>query len=254
MKKNNKQNNKYSEEEIVEAEKNRRKQKLIFVALIFFGVVSLFLAVYQIKYSLRSPFLTSTDPDEGNKEAAKADEDVFLLQGVDTDKDGLSDYDEKYVYNTSPYLEDTDSDGFTDKREIDTNNNPNCASGNLCNVNLGGAIASSTDIYEEIFDEENNDIDVNALRSALLSEGVPKDVLDQISDEELLTEFLSITGTADNSGKGESVDSVNKEELKNLTPQEIRELLKGKGIDESVLNSIDDETLKKDYLETLNGM
>ena len=43
---------------------------------------------------------------------------------TDTDKDGLSDYEEKQIYGTNPSLEDTDSDGAMDAKEIEMGSNP----------------------------------------------------------------------------------------------------------------------------------
>lgn len=37
---------------------------------------------------------------------------------TDTDRDGISDYDEERIYGTNPKIADTDSDGFTDGAEI----------------------------------------------------------------------------------------------------------------------------------------
>ncbi len=48
-----------------------------------------------------------------------------ILKKIDTDSDGLNDYDEIVTYNTNPNLKDTDKDGFTDKQEIDKGFNPN---------------------------------------------------------------------------------------------------------------------------------
>jgi len=39
-------------------------------------------------------------------------------QKIDSDQDGISDYEEYYVYYTNPFSSDTDKDGFTDKEEI----------------------------------------------------------------------------------------------------------------------------------------
>jgi hypothetical protein len=48
--------------------------------------------------------------------------------GVDTDSDGLTDYDEIYVYCTSPIVADTDNDGLDDRLEItQLRTNPNVA-------------------------------------------------------------------------------------------------------------------------------
>ncbi|MFH1620965.1 MAG: L,D-transpeptidase family protein [Patescibacteria group bacterium] len=42
----------------------------------------------------------------------------------DSDADGLSDYWEVVIFKTNPNKKDTDSDGFLDKLEIETGNNP----------------------------------------------------------------------------------------------------------------------------------
>lgn len=43
---------------------------------------------------------------------------------ADTDHDGLSDYDEMYVYNTNPVVADTDGDNDSDSEEISNGTNP----------------------------------------------------------------------------------------------------------------------------------
>lgn len=48
-------------------------------------------------------------------------EEVF----ADTDKDGISDYDEVNIYNTDPFVADTDADGFIDGSEILSGFDPN---------------------------------------------------------------------------------------------------------------------------------
>jgi len=46
------------------------------------------------------------------------EEPTVDLKAIDTDKDGLSDYDEMYVYMTDPKKADTDGDGLTDYSEV----------------------------------------------------------------------------------------------------------------------------------------
>jgi hypothetical protein len=43
----------------------------------------------------------------------------------DTDFDGLSDFEEVYIYRTNPNSADSDVDGFSDKDEINNGYNPN---------------------------------------------------------------------------------------------------------------------------------
>ncbi len=63
---------------------------------------------------------------------------------TDTDGDGLSDYDEIFVYGTNPLLADTDGDGIPDKWEVDHGLNP------LVNdaAQIGPAGVSNLQIYQ----------------------------------------------------------------------------------------------------------
>ncbi len=46
------------------------------------------------------------------------EEDLEILKNIDTDKDGISDYDEMYVHFTDPFVSDTDSDELSDYEEL----------------------------------------------------------------------------------------------------------------------------------------
>lgn len=136
------------------------------------------------------------------------------LKNIDTDGDGLSDWDELYIYKTSPYLEDSDSDGYSDGVEVSTGNDPNCPRGKDCGIFLDdksvevqnndiigdqlnvtntapinaidGEINANEDQLVNIL---NGEADAGLLRQALLDYGMDKAMLDQISDEELLSEY-----------------------------------------------------------------
>lgn len=249
-------------------ERKIKQQKIIFFAFIAFGVVSLVLAFYQLKYSLSSPFFV----DSANEEAGRSDlavkkGDVFILQSTDTDKDGLTDYDELYVYGTSPYLADSDSDGYSDGQEIATKNNPNCPQNKNCDLYLDQTFVASSSppaITSDAFglldgtNVSGTGIDANVLRQALAQAGMPADVLAQISDEVLLQEYANIAGTsAAPAASGISAEgslNLSEDDLSSLTAQEIRTLLESKGIDRKILDSIDDNTLKKDFLDTLDSI
>jgi Bacterial TSP3 repeat len=51
-------------------------------------------------------------------------EGLLGLEFMDTDSDGLSDYDELNFYNTNPYNADSDGDGFSDGEEVQNGYNP----------------------------------------------------------------------------------------------------------------------------------
>ena len=129
------------------------------------------------------------------------------LRNSDTDGDGLSDYDELNIYKTSPYLEDSDSDGYSDKTEIDSDNDPNCPRGQDCTGGFGydsgspvqtdtasqdplaGNLSTTPDSSAAGSPSDIMDIDPQSLRQMLLEQGVSQDMLDQISDDQLMQTF-----------------------------------------------------------------
>lgn len=102
-----------------------REQKTGFVLLLLFAVLAVGLGVLQIRNTIYGPFVVSAN-DDGGQVTLVLDENTQAQQ-IDTDQDGLTDYEEKEFYETSPYLPDTDSDGVLDKAEIEAGGNPLCA-------------------------------------------------------------------------------------------------------------------------------
>lgn len=247
------------EEDDEEQYNGSKRQKLIFAGVLIFGIAALVLAVLQLKFSLRSPFLANMAADEklGNSKLARKEDSLFKSQNIDTDEDGIVDYDEIYTYYTSHYLKDTDSDGYNDKEEIEKGKNPNCPEGKNCSPYLDDSYiaATSTSGFSMSLDQSEpsaiNTADV--LRNALIEAGTPAEILNNISDEELVAEYLKLFTTDEKKSINEK-DNISKEELKKLTPSQIRVFLKERGIKEEILNSIDDETLKKDFLETIESI
>ncbi len=90
------------------------------------GVLVLALGFWSISYKIRSPFFLRVIDQKllGGETVADLTKD--------TDKDGLTDWEETNIYHTSPYLADTDSDGATDSEETESGTNPNCPLGNTC--------------------------------------------------------------------------------------------------------------------------
>jgi len=239
--------------------KNRTKgpgaDKAIRWAVGFFACFVFLFSVGHIKNSIAKPF---------QREVSKKLPEIDLLahetgldrygtisdlSGKDTDADGLSDYDELEVFFTSPYLGDSDSDGFSDKDEIKAGTHPNCISGTGCDRYSLGSRQTTNDsiLLSDAASEEiaplpfANDLqvytdslgggDINSLLSLINSGGV----LSQASAPEV---------------QGEPT----LEDLAELDPEVVRELLVSQGIEKEVLDKVTDaelDDLIQDTIRTL---
>jgi hypothetical protein len=135
--------------------------------------------------TFRTPEQIETERIEGTK-------------SKDTDRDGLSDYDESYIYKTSPYLKDSDSDGTEDNIEVAQGSDPNCQKGKSCvvtptmpapNIIMG---ATSTDeapdpnlLQEDVLNQIMNPTP-EQIRAMLLQAGMKPEDLQGIGDEALI--------------------------------------------------------------------
>lgn len=80
--------------------------------------------------------------------ATTPDSTPVTINKVDTDGDGLSDYDEINIYKTDPLNPDTDGDGYSDGEEVKGGYNP-LGDGKLIEKNVNQAIPSLPEASEE---------------------------------------------------------------------------------------------------------
>lgn len=229
-----------------------RRAVALFVGVI--GVGALVLGFLGIRQQLNEPyaFLLQNLSDE---ELAKLQTDLKkvlegeqttnlqALKGKDTDADGLNDYDELYTYSTSPYLQDTDSDTFSDAKEIETQNDPNCPSGKIC---AEGGIQTGA---------ASTDASVEDIRKTLIDAGISESFLSLMSDEDLVkfyNETVKETGIDISKFDTSSIANINASAEGGMSAEDIRAFLRSTGqITEEQLQSIDDATLVKVYGEAL---
>lgn len=184
-----------------------KEQKIGFVLLLVFGILAIGLGVLQIRNTMYSKFALNnkvpyTIKDEVNTTDA--------LRFRDTDKDGLNDFDEMYVYGTSRYLADTDSDGTNDNEEVTRGTDPNCAAGKNCagDITLTTIAATSTTPVqleglgmEAPLETASEDLtillnDPVKVRELLKGAGVSDDVLKKVSDADLMKMVIEIMNPA----------------------------------------------------------
>jgi len=179
-------------EEQVQKKRLTREQKTGFVLLLVFAILVVGLGMLQIRNTIYGPFtirLTQTNYDE----ASLFQDDAVRLQNIDTDHDGLNDYEELTFYETSPYLPDTDSDGLSDKMEIENGTDPLCSEGGDCSFMSDEIFLSttSTDSVVSASNEADNPLD---LLESFGNDISPSDVEESFKDVKKMREMLVETG------------------------------------------------------------
>ncbi len=197
---------------------------LIGASALVLGVMSTSQSIFNpLKVDLSATQQFSDAVNGGNTAAATA-----ALKAKDTDGDGLSDYDEIYMYHTSPYIKDSDSDGIPDGTEVKNGTDPNCPQGQDCGTPSP----------------------VNASASPNATGASDAETLDQ-----LMNAYQSGTGGGTNAN-APAVGTGSIPTAGVADAAQIRALLKAQGLTDDVLNSLDDQTLVQMYNEsakTVNG-
>jgi hypothetical protein len=206
-----------------------KNSKFFLFVLVIFALLGVGFGFYQIYSNLYNPLKVQREnksfADSREESQLRSIQYVLSLQNKDSDNDGLSDYDEIYIYKTSPYLKDTDSDGINDKSELMEGGDPLCHKDKDCtgqgltppplpidefekqipeypNINpILPAPAGTTDAVEDsnlnnknLFKSFSGDISAKELRSMLEQSGFTKEQVDAFSDEELLNTWNKVLG------------------------------------------------------------
>ncbi len=221
---------------------------MVVSVLVVVGVTALVLGFFQLLNVIRSPF-SGVENANTTVAVAPADEE---LKNKDTDDDGLNDYDELSLYQTSPFLADSDSDGKTDKQEIDAGAEPNCPAGQACsltpgtNSNRNGNVNAGANTNAGNVNGTN--ITTDQLRQTLKEAGAPAYVVDQADDATLIKLYEDAVNQSNTNGGGTNTtidDPTFVNNLQNMSAADIRNFLSQGGADPSALSQIDDASLQK---------
>jgi hypothetical protein len=204
-----------------------RGQKIAAGVLAVFAVAVIGMWFVQFKKSIINPLRPSTGTQ--NTVSSQNENSDEALKNKDTDADGLSDWDELNLYKTSPYLEDSDSDGFLDKEEILNGKDPNCPAGRDC-FNTGGV-----------------NTDNSANQGSAGANNASNELLNQLSQLNIQSQ-----------GQGSIGQSNDEAAIQNILggggdAAALRQMLLSAGMDKAMLDKISDEDLMKSYNETLNS-
>jgi hypothetical protein len=201
-----------------------RDQQLALGILAICGVAVFFLSVLTMYDRIRAPFYVPNNAYKKTQEIlAKLNEDDTKLERSktkDTDRDGLTDYQELNTYHTSPYLPDTDSDGAPDAVEIARGTNPTCPEGKPCTQAMDVVVKASTSTsgFEEFL--QTTKIPVAPMQALLggasSTQGANDFLLNAPDPSTLSTDQIASYLVQRN--------LVTQEQLDALTPQQVKEV------------------------------
>jgi hypothetical protein len=219
------------------------------IALGLVALLALGLGFWQLRTLIYSPFAPAggTNVNATSLAAGTEGSDVQALKNRDTDSDGLSDYDEIYLYHTSAYLKDTDSDGIDDKTEITQGSDPACPQGQSCTSNTfksttgTGAPSGTTPTAEEI-------------RAFLKNNGATSEQLAKYDDATLIKLYSEVGGSTGSTTTTPKLQltAEQKAKLTAMSGAELRTLLRESGVDEASLSQFDDATLQALVKQVIN--
>ncbi len=204
-----------------------KNRKIALIVLSVFSVSIIVIWSLNFKNSLRDPFsykgdliVNNTNNQnncaDGNCATGEMTSDNLELKNIDTDGDGINDWDELFVYGTSPYLEDTDGDTLSDYEEIFVyKTNVNCPEGQNCSNSLSQSEVQNTEPSDDFYNflnsletsvdqdinstssnsslsENSENLDAQSLRQILIQSGIEEGDLQQISDDDLLKLYQEV--------------------------------------------------------------
>lgn len=128
-----------------------KEQKLALAVIGVAGISVLGLSLQRIQNQINAPFLVPTSSLEDAKKIVGLSEEEQEAQRrrLDTDGDGLSDWDEENSFRTNPYMRDSCGDGISDNIRVLTRRNLACLNSKnpQGSLDLTGVMPTSSDIF-----------------------------------------------------------------------------------------------------------
>jgi hypothetical protein len=201
-------------------------QKTGFVLLLVFGLLAVGLGFLQMRNAIYGPFVVRLVDDTDTSGKIFLDEEA-RLQTIDTDHDGINDWEELNFYDTSPYLPDTDSDGTGDKEEIEQGSNPTCAENrDICEdvtpkkeIEKEIEIVDDIEVVDEVVPVSESENEVVTVPEVLTDD----DFSEMLSNPEMIRKLLLSSGQMTEEQLAELPDTVLVEILTDILVQQSAE-------------------------------
>lgn len=234
----------------------------LLVGLIILSVFTLVFGFFRLRESIIGPFrLPKIETSQ------ITDEELHqILAQKDTDLDGLSDEDEIFRYHTSVFLDDSDSDGYNDKEEVEASSDPlNPESTPFRKVAENKNLEGNNAEQKKALTEGMSPAEI---REFLIKAGISRETVEKVDDEtlkNLYNETVKETGINPKEFSANELEEIDWSQIiknnssgenssqnaQTLSAEQIRQLLILAGMNSEILKTVDDETLKKVFFEAL---
>lgn len=227
----------------------QRQQLSLLGLVVVIGIGGTALGALSVRSNIFLPFQYQGN-NEGFASSLQVGQDMF--NQVDTDGDGLFDNDEVSSFGTSPYLDDSDSDGVNDGDELKNGTDPNCPLGQECVEQQFATSENTTDSSQEntLPSGAGFELGVAKLREMLIEGGMSPEEVAALKDEEILMAYQQVSSKL----QVNQTDNNDINELKKLSASEIRTLMIERGIDASTLEAVSDEELVELYQQSFSSV
>lgn len=242
-----------------ELEKNIKthQPKVIVGFLIIIGLITITFGFWQLNNYLKTPFIINYQTSALELRAKLAQiKSTAVSRFTDTDHDSLTDYDEINIYKTSPYLEDSDSDGIKDGEEVLKGENPNCPQGQKCIIEVNTNVNYDI-IFEDITEPTEQELLAQTIRQALIANGFSEEELAQFDDATLIQMYNQVSTNQSSPNINQQLTiptDLTKEDLTNYNLEQIKQFLIANGVTEEQLKLIPEDQLLSTWQEILNTL
>lgn len=208
--------------------------------LLVLAILAVGISFLQIRNNIYNPFAISapeTDSTQAQMQKLLSNKQQ-INKRRDSDDDGLNDYQELNIYNTSPYIADTDSDGIDDNAEIQQGTDPLCPQDETCKPDE----TTQPEQQDDLLSGVKPDIDATSSNAITAQQKVgnnKQNNQDNVGNNLLTNEKSQRTSSQQ---KKQLNDQLIKKLLKN--PDRLRTLMQRSGkISKEKLKKIDDQVL-----------
>lgn len=248
-----------------------KEQRVGFGFAIGLGCVAFLVGLFYVGHHLMAPFALEYNGPAFIMPAQQEEAELQQLRVTDSDEDGLVDFDELYVFKSSPYLFDTDGDGYDDGFEVENGTDPTCPEGLDCSEleTTGDAESEVTEDMLENADRFATDtselhelvtgLGPDEIRELFIEAGMSEEDVNQLSDEDVTLLYQSMIAEMESSGELDQIISEAASEssaesssestdpqawIDSLSAEEMRQMLIESGADEAKVAALSEEELR----------